>query len=372
MTFLKNKILTALLFVFIFSPFSFAQDTFTHEASKPRREVLGSPETSAHADALPEKMSESSRKVSNVPTLDVKTYSQLLGELVKVRMETRDQIAQSIQRAKVREAWETGTLIEKHLAENHYDPNAGDKVVTRLAKQLGMSQSLLNRMRKFARAYPSGAPESALSWQDYILLMRVADLKQRAEFEEKAEKENWTYSHLAFEIQQWKREHAGAGDDSDQLPEIHPPPVGIYPWVMIDGKKYYNLGFSAFLEKERVPEAEIPPGKGAGEENFHTYEAVVTRVVDGDTFRARINAGFGIIVEQRVRLKRIDASEIQTAEGTAAKALLEKILARDNGRIILQTFGADQHGRSLANVFVQGKTVDQEILDAGLAIPMEG
>ena len=126
-----------------------------------------------------------------------------------------------------------------------------------------------------------------------------------------------------------------------------------------------------YLEKARVPEAEIPPGFGAGEENFHTYEALVTRVVDGDTFHARITAGFGIVVDQRVRLKRIDAPEINTEEGAEAKALLEKILARDGGRVLLQTFGVDQHGRSLANVWVQGKSVDQEILDADLAIPME-
>lgn len=322
---------------------------------------------------------------------DVKTYSQLLGELVKIREETKAEIAQAVNQAKVNEAWKMGTVIEKHLMENHYDRYAGEKITTKLAKRLVISHSQLNRMRKFSQLYPAGPPVSSLSWHDYILLLGISDPKQRNALAAAAEKENWTHDHLMREIRQWRSAHSGAVDDSGKLPEIQMPKVGIYPWVMIGDKKYYNLGFNAFLEKARIPENEIPPGKGAGEENFHTYEAQVTRVVDGDTFRARIQVGFGIVVEQRVRLKRIDAPEIQTEEGRAAKALLEKILARDHGKIILQTFGMDQHGRSLANVFVcsarsdkasadgtrttgdecQGKSVDQEILDADLALPME-
>lgn len=300
---------------------------------------------------------------------EVKTYEQLLRALIEVRVEARFAVEQAIRQAKVREAWKTGTLIEEHISENHATVIDGEHVTRRLAKQLGMSYSLLNRMRNFARAYPGAAPETSLSWNDYILLSRVLDIQKREEMAAAAEKENWSYAHLAREVRAWRSQN-GAADDSGKLPEIPLPKTGIYPWVMIDGKKYYGLGFSAYLEKSRVPEAEIPPGKGAGEENFHTYDAVVTRVVDGDTFRARITVGFGIVVNQRVRLRRVDAPEIQTEEGLDAKALLEKILARDQGRILLQTHGVDQHGRTLADVWVSGRPVDQELLDADLALPM--
>ncbi len=299
--------------------------------------------------------------------VEVKTYDELLRAILEVRVETRHSIEETIQRAKVLEAWKTGNLIETHLRENHYTPVYGDHVTARLAAELGMSRSLLNRMRAFARAYPEAAPDLPLSWNDYILLVRVSDSQKRDELAAAAAKENWTYAHLFQEIREWRARNGGA-DDFDKLPEIPLPKTGVYPWGTIDGKKYYGLGFSAYLEKSRVSEAEIPPGKGAGEENFHTYEARVTRVVDGDTFRARITVGFGIVIDQRVRLKRIDAPEIQTEEGGEARALLEKILARDQGRVILQTFGFDQHGRTLANVWVNDKPVDQELVDAGLAV----
>ena len=101
-----------------------------------------------------------------------------------------------------------------------------------------------------------------------------------------------------------------------------------------------------------------------------TYSAVVTQTVDGDTFHALIDLGFGITMAQRVRLRRIDAAEIITAEGKEARALLDKILFRDKGRILLQSRELDQHGRPIADVWVKGQPVDQELLDRGLAREM--
>ena len=99
-----------------------------------------------------------------------------------------------------------------------------------------------------------------------------------------------------------------------------------------------------------------------------TYTATVTQIVDGDTFHALIDLGFGITLSQRVRLRRIDAPEIESAEGKEAKAYLEKILARDQGRILIQGHDLDQHGRPIADVWVKGKPIDQELLDEGLAV----
>ena len=92
--------------------------------------------------------------------------------------------------------------------------------------------------------------------------------------------------------------------------------------------------------------------------------------MDGDTFHALIDLGFGITMAQRVRLRRVDTAEIVTAEGKEARALLEKILSRDRGRILLQSRELDQHGRPIADVWVKGQPVDQELLDRGLAREM--
>ncbi len=109
-------------------------------------------------------------------------------------------------------------------------------------------------------------------------------------------------------------------------------------------------------------------GSQKGANLLYTYRAQVVRIVDGDTFHALIDLGFGTTLAQRVRLRRVDAPEILTAEGKEARNLLEKILARDKGRVILQSRELDQHGRPIADVWVLGKPVDQELLDQGLAI----
>ena len=114
------------------------------------------------------------------------------------------------------------------------------------------------------------------------------------------------------------------------------------------------------LEKGRL--------KKAGPAKLFTYQAAVTQVVDGDTFHALLDLGFGITFSQRVRLRRIDAPEILTADGKEARASLEKILFRDRGRILLQSTDLDQHGRPIADVWVQNKPIDQELLDQGLAV----
>ena len=56
--------------------------------------------------------------------------------------------------------------------------------------------------------------------------------------------------------------------------------------------------------------------------------------------------------------------------GLEAKAYLEKILSRDEGRILMKSIDIDQHGRPIADVWTQGKPIDQELLDEGLAVRM--
>ncbi len=76
-------------------------------------------------------------------------------------------------------------------------------------------------------------------------------------------------------------------------------------------------------------------------------------------------------MNQRVRLRRVDAPEIETSEGKEAKAYLEKLLARGKNQVLIKTFGEDQHGRPLVEVWVGDKLVEQELLDKGLATRME-
>ena len=59
---------------------------------------------------------------------------------------------------------------------------------------------------------------------------------------------------------------------------------------------------------------------------MYTYAAKLIEVIDGDTVDLLIDLGFGVHVKERCRLYGIDAPEMPTDAGRAAKAHLESLL----------------------------------------------
>jgi endonuclease YncB( thermonuclease family) len=85
------------------------------------------------------------------------------------------------------------------------------------------------------------------------------------------------------------------------------------------------------------------------------YAAEVVRIIDGDTFVARMRTGPGGEVETRVRLRSIDAAELharcskELRLALAARAALQRLLAE--GSVVLSHVGPDKYpGRIDANV----------------------
>jgi endonuclease YncB( thermonuclease family) len=93
----------------------------------------------------------------------------------------------------------------------------------------------------------------------------------------------------------------------------------------------------------------------------------VARVTDGDTIRVR--AGDNRVV---IRLVGIDAPETsrgknepgQAFSDQASKRLASLVL---NRTVEIKPYGQDRYGRTLAEVFVEGKNVNLEMVKAGLA-----
>jgi len=78
------------------------------------------------------------------------------------------------------------------------------------------------------------------------------------------------------------------------------------------------------------------------------YPAEVIRVIDGDTFEARVRVWPGLDVDTKVRLRDIDAPELharcgeELAKAQAARAALEAILAE--GGVAISRVGIDKYG----------------------------
>lgn len=293
-------------------------------------------------------------------SLEVHTYDQLLHAIRETRQASVQRVEEAVEREKVREVWETGKLIDEHILFHKERADYDQEVMTRLSKDLGVSESELYRMLKFARLYPSilAAPPE-LAWSHIRELMPVEDAEKRKEIAAEAAKKGWSNKELRQEIK--KRKLASADEEGLELPESKPGKLGVYRVVERNGKNYYDLGFETFIEaKGRIPE-QIP-----APENLFTYEAEALNVIDGDTFYARIRLGFGIIMEKRLRFQRVDAPEIESAEGKKAKAELEKILAEADHKIIIKAFGEDQHGRPLIQAWANAQSLEQALLNSGV------
>jgi endonuclease YncB( thermonuclease family) len=77
------------------------------------------------------------------------------------------------------------------------------------------------------------------------------------------------------------------------------------------------------------------------------YQADVVRVIDGDTFVARVRVRQGFYVNTHIRLRDIDAAELharcasELAKAIAARTALERILA--DGSVTISQVGRDKY-----------------------------
>ena len=75
---------------------------------------------------------------------------------------------------------------------------------------------------------------------------------------------------------------------------------------------------------------------------MYEYRAQLIKVIDGDTIDAKIDLGFGISIEKRVRLVGIDAPEVRTLDideksrGKRAKRRLKVIFRENNNKFTIK------------------------------------
>ena len=100
--------------------------------------------------------------------------------------------------------------------------------------------------------------------------------------------------------------------------------------------------------------------------NFKLYNLLpkqttfkVTEVIDGDTFKI-VSGG----EERRVRLIGVNAPEIGKCLSQEAKEKLGGLVSGKN--VVLEDQFNDPYGRIMANVFIDGRYINKEMLSSGL------
>ena len=100
-----------------------------------------------------------------------------------------------------------------------------------------------------------------------------------------------------------------------------------------------------------------------------TYQAKLIEVIDGDTVDLLIDLGFGVHVKERCRLYGIDAPEMPSEAGKAAKACLETLIGAATGELFVATRKmtrkpkekTDKYGRYLAVLYDGGYDVEADV-----------
>ncbi|MGL4799938.1 MAG: thermonuclease family protein [Cellulosilyticaceae bacterium] len=111
------------------------------------------------------------------------------------------------------------------------------------------------------------------------------------------------------------------------------------------------------------------------QDTYYRY-ATVTRVIDGDTFEARVDLGFYITITERFRIKGMNAPEIKGPErldGLTSKAYLEALIMGQP--ITICSTKQDGFRRYLADVYVVINGVEESVaqimIDKGYAKKMD-
>jgi len=339
-----------------------------------------------------------------IKKLSIGLYQEVLKKIKDEIVRGRRTIEKSYRQEVLQAHWNIGEILEKPFKAKFKNSSERASMIEKLSKDLSRPESFFYDLSKFYRFYPT-IPKTCLSWSHYCHLIRVDGEQKRKRFEDKAIKKSLSAQKLYQLIFLEKIEKKKKNSQIGILAE---------PGVLscIRGKLYryrclfrkdipcaknqalvdMGFGFLRMMETpgwksngSPTPICSYKTEKGyfvrratKCVENLYTYQAAVTRVVDGDTLVLNIDLGFDSWIEQKLRLRGIDTPEISCARGLAAKDYVKKICAKTDF-VICKTYKQDKYGRYLADIFYsfkeknpqnvaeKGMYLNQELIDQGYA-----
>lgn len=103
-----------------------------------------------------------------------------------------------------------------------------------------------------------------------------------------------------------------------------------------------------------------------------TVPATVVRVIDGDTVVVTLDLGWWIYKEDHVRVAHINAPELSTDAGKAARTYADMLL-QPGTAVTIVSHSLDKYGRALGTITLpDGSDFGTKMLSSGHAVPYEG
>lgn len=105
---------------------------------------------------------------------------------------------------------------------------------------------------------------------------------------------------------------------------------------------------------------------------MYTYHATIIKNLDADTSRAIVDVGFDMTIKLTLRWRGINAPELSTPEGRAAReALNAKLPPGTVCTITTQRDRKEKYGRYLATFDLEGENLNDWLVKSGHAVPYD-
>lgn len=271
-------------------------------------------------------------------TLTKSKYIKLATDLKRIILDGQEKTESLFKQQLCLTYWSIGQRIAKEkLTKNS---NYRNSIFRDLSQELKIDPTILGKALRFYQTYSS--PPKNLSWSHYRELITVKDEGLRLELEHKAQENNWSRDKLTNAI---KIQKSQTVKSNSKL--VRP------------------------------------------QESSYVYKAVIDDVIDGDTLILKIDLGFQVHKEQRVRLAGLDCPEMDSKEGKKAFEYVRQEMANLD-YVIIKTEKIDMYGRYLGhifydpnnlktewkkrkskknerNIFKTGNYLNQELINEGLA-----
>ncbi len=289
-------------------------------------------------------------------------------------------------------AWETGQRLVEEEQNGEMRAEYGASLLARVSEVLtkkygsGFSVTNLRKMRRFYLLNQKQAVPPELDWTHQAELLPIKDEKTRKRLEQQIIKEDLTSQEVRGLVKKI-RQIPNTKTVSKLPPLKRPTDLQLNTFrkskvraKLKDGDVLIDCGFVvnwpvSLEELKNVKVTDAPS---------YTYEAVIDRVIDGDTLLVVIEVGFRIKVYDKLRLRGIDCPELGTPEGERAKRFVAGLLPAGSV-IVLKSHKTrtDTYGRFVADVFFKtgenngdniipdGIYLNQYLLDQGYAVRMK-
>ena len=274
-----------------------------------------------------------------------------------------------LERQKILTYWAIGRHINRYLSSDSVAYGAITPFYEKLARDLDISSRTLQHCEQFFRYFPKLNPKDGLSWSHYRYLLVLPEEKERLAWINRIQNENLPANTLRLKLLSAYKEI----EDVEDIKFSEPVRGKLYTYRILRAEGLEGVEVPWFVDCGFANRIEAPPSNAildnkniytsvktkngyllkvtdSKADELFTFKAKVRRVIDGDTLLVAVDEGFGIWTEQRLRLRGIDAPELDTLSGKKAKQWVENELA-EVPFVIAKTYKSDKYDRYLVDIF---------------------